>query len=317
MVRSNWPVVAAVFLSVWLPPVSSQGEGFRAQETRSTRLAAHPLKDPAFFPIGVWLQNPRNAPAYKKAGFNLYVGLWKGPTARQLEQLKRAGMFVICHQNNMALRHPDRQNIIGWLHRDEPDNAQRRALLPGYNPPVSPAALMTDYQKILSTDNSRPVMLNLGQGVAWDGWRGRGIRTNHPEDYPKYIGAADIVSFDIYPVGHPSAVVAGKLEYVARGVKRLLRWASEGQVVWNIVGASGIKNPDVSPTPPQIRSQVWMSLIHGSRGIIYFVHRFKPRFVEASLLSEPELLRAVTEINRQIKELVPVLNSQPLRGKLI
>ena len=24
-------------------------------------------------------------------------------------------------------------------------------------------------------------MLNLGQGVAWDGWYGRGTRTNHPE----------------------------------------------------------------------------------------------------------------------------------------
>ena len=45
-------------------------------------------------------------------------------------------------------------------------------------------------------------MLNLGQGVAWDGCYGRGVRTNHPEDYPEYIRGCDLVSFDIYPVAH-------------------------------------------------------------------------------------------------------------------
>ena len=51
-----------------------------------------------------------------------------------------------------------------------------------------------------------------------------------------------------------------------------------------------------------------MSLIHGSRGLIYFVHEWEPRFDEAALLHDPEMLRAVTAINRQITELAPVLN---------
>jgi len=34
-----------------------------------------PLDRADFFPICVWLQSPRNAGAYKKAGFNTYVGL--------------------------------------------------------------------------------------------------------------------------------------------------------------------------------------------------------------------------------------------------
>ena len=40
--------------------------------------------DPGFFPIGVWLQPPSRAQAYRDAGINLYVGLWKGPTEEQL-----------------------------------------------------------------------------------------------------------------------------------------------------------------------------------------------------------------------------------------
>jgi len=52
-----------------------------------------------------------------------------------------------------------------------------------------------------------------------------------------------------------------------------------------------------------------MSLIHGSHGLIYFVHQFQPAFKEAALLEDPEMLAAVTGINRRIHELAPVLNS--------
>ncbi len=62
-------------------------------------------------------------------------------------------------------------------------------------------------------------------------------------------------------------------------------------------------------TPSQVRSEVWMSLIHGSMGLIYFVHESQPKFDEAALLHDPEMLRAVTAINRQITELAPVLDS--------
>jgi hypothetical protein len=52
-----------------------------------------------------------------------------------------------------------------------------------------------------------------------------------------------------------------------------------------------------------------MSLIHGSRGLIYFVHQFKPKFREPALLDDPEMLAAVTLLNRQVTGLAPVLNS--------
>ena len=54
------------------------------------------LDDPNFFPIAVWLQNPNNAGRFKEAGINLYVGLYRGPTAEQLEILRKHGMHVIC-----------------------------------------------------------------------------------------------------------------------------------------------------------------------------------------------------------------------------
>ncbi len=265
--------------------------------------------DPSYFPIAVWLQNPRNAERYKRAGINLYVGLWKGPTEEQLSVLKSAGMPVVCSQNEVGLRSDNADIVVGWMHGDEPDNAQRRRSGGGYGPPIEPSVIVKDYQKIRGRDASRPVLLNLGQGVAFDDYIGRGVRRNHPEDYPKYIRGSDIVSFDIYPAVHEHPLVAGKLEYVARGVDRLRRWSNNEKIVWNCIECSRISNTTRKPTPDQIRSEVWMSLIRGSRGIIYFVHQFEPTFQEASLLDDDELLPAVTLLNRQIMELAPVLNS--------
>jgi len=158
-------------------------------------------------------------------------------------------------------------------------------------------------------------MLNLGQGVAWDEWYGRGTRSNHSEDYPKYIEGCDIVSFDIYPVAHDDKRVADKLEFVARGVERLRRW-TEGtpKVVWNCIECTHISNPEKKASPMQIRAEVWMSLIQGSRGLIYFVHEFKPRFKEAGLLDDPITLEAVSAINHQILQLAPVLNQPTVAG---
>ncbi len=264
--------------------------------------------DKDFFPIAVWLQNPSNAPRYRAAGINLYVGLWRGPTEAQLSALKKADMALICHQNEVGLAHLDDPTIVGWMHGDEPDNAQSLGRGKGYGPPILPEKVVEDYKKIRAADPSRPVLLNLGQGVAWDNWHGRGVRTNHPEDYPKYIEGCDIVSFDIYPVTHSSPEVAGKLEYVARGVERLVKWTAERQGVWNCIECAHISNPTQKPTPRQVRSEVWMALIHGSQGLIYFVHEWEPTFNEAALLADAEMLEAVTQINRRIGQLASVLN---------
>ena len=270
--------------------------------------------DPNFFPIAVWLQAPQNARRFQAAGINLYVGLWQGPTEEQLAELKAVGMPVICDQNQVGLTSKNADVIVGWMHGDEPDNAQARRDGNGYDPPILPSKIEADYRQIQQRDASRPVMLNLGQGVAFDQWIGRGVRTNHPEDYPEYVKGCDIVSFDIYPVVHDREAVAGKLEFVPQGVERLRRWTRDEKIVWNCIECSRISNTRVKPTAQQIRTEVWMSLIHGSRGLIYFVHQFEPNFKEASVLDDAELLPGVTAINRQIHELAPVLNSPTVDG---
>jgi len=304
MERRTVLIVVWVVLATWLAKSGAAVEaGPYAQWRRG------PADDPNFFPIAVWLQNPARAKRYQEAGINLYIGLWKGPTEEQLRQLKQAGMPVICHQNAVGLAHRDDPIIAGWMHGDEPDNAQSLGSGKGYGPPIPPERIVAGYQQMKAADPSRPVVLNLGQGVAWDGWHGRGVRTNHPEDYPEYLKGCDIASFDIYPATHSKPQVAGKLWYVARGVERLVKWTQGKKIVWNCIECTRINHPTQKPTPHQVRCEVWMSIIHGSTGLIYFVHEWQPRFNESALLSDAEMCAAVTRINRQIAELAPVLNA--------
>ena len=295
--------------------VINAGVGSNASANPYAQWENGPPHSADFFPIAVWLQNPSNAEKYKQAGINTYIGLWRGPTEEQLAELKNAGMKVICDQNKTALKHVDDPTIIGWMHGDEPDNAQSLGQGKGYGPPILPQKIIDDYYKIRQADPTRPVILNLGQGVAWDGYYGRGVRTNHPEDYAEYIKGCDIASFDIYPAVHDKPEIAGNLWFVANGVERLIKWAEGKKVVWNCIECTRISNPKTKATPHQVKCEVWMSIIHGSMGLIYFVHEWEPKFDEAALLHDAEMLSAVTAINRQITELAPVLNSPTIEDE--
>lgn len=283
-------------------------------EKPATRWTNGPWADSNFFPIAVWLQDPANAERFRRAGINTCVGLWQGPTEEQLVALKKAGLRVICEQNKTALQHLDDTNIIGWMHNDEPDNGKSLGARFGFGSPVSPEKIIGDYQRMKALDASRPILLGLGQGAAWDDWYGRGNRNHHPEDYPEYLKGCDIASFDIYPVNHESREVSGKLWFVANGVERLIQWSKGEKPVWNCIECTAIADPKRKPAPQQVRAEVWMSLIHGSHGLIYFVHQFKPKFHEAALLDDPEMLATVTRLNQQITQLAPVLNSPTIQN---
>jgi hypothetical protein len=265
---------------------------------------------PDFFPICVWLQSTRVAPRYKAIGVNTYVGLWKGPTDNQLSDLQKQGMYAVVLQTEKSLQHKDSKVIAAWMHEDEPDNAQRRTDgKPGWGPPVEPAKIVQDYERMRAADPTRPVLLNLGQGVAWDNWVGRGVRSRHPEDYPQYLKGCDIASFDIYPVTHTNAEVANDLWHVGRGVQRLAAWTGGAKPVWACIETTHISNEKARPTPEQVRSEVWMAIASGATGIIYFCHEFKPKFVEAGLLEYPEIVEGVKRVNAEVTSLAPVLNS--------
>ena len=120
-VLQAWWLLPGIVCTLLSAPAAESGAGVG---NPYEKWAKGPPSDPGFFPLAVWLQAPANAERYRKAGFNTFVGLWRGPTEEQLATLEKAGLRLICHQNEVGLRHRENSVIIGWMHGDEPDNAQ-------------------------------------------------------------------------------------------------------------------------------------------------------------------------------------------------
>jgi hypothetical protein len=124
--------------------------------------------------------------------------------------------------------------------------------------------------------------------------------------YKDYAKGADILGFDIYPANDGVAI-----EIVASGLDNLLTWSGRSKPVIGIIEASNI-NDTHRPTPAQIKSEVWMDLVHGAAGIEYFCHRFAPTFSETDCLDDIPTQAALKDINAQVTALAPVLNSPPV-----
>jgi len=264
-----------------------------------------PPSDPSFFPVSVWLQDPSLAGQYAAIGINLFIGLWQGPTAVQLTTLAQSQMPVACTQNSVGLAHLTDKTIAAWTQDDEPDNAQ--PIDGGYGPCVAPSTIVSLYQAWRARDATRPVYLNVGQGVANDAWVGRGSCSGHNQDYAQYANGADIISFDLYPVNDKLAI-----PLVATGINRLRAAVNDQKPVWNWIECTGINGPSGKPTPAQTKAEVWMSIVHGAMGVGYFVHQFQPTQDVQALLNDPTMKAAVSAINAQIHQLAPVLNTPPI-----
>jgi hypothetical protein len=273
--------------------------------------------DPTFFPLAVWLQGSWHATELAGLGINIYVGNNAGVdpmAASDLATIKALGMYAIIGQDSVGLASKNDPTIIGWwMTPDEPDNAQ--ADDGGYGPPVSPSTLVAQYQSYKTTDPTRPIWLGLGQGVAYDGWEGRG--SNAPPE-SGYVPASDIIAFDIYPYNACDGdtnqkVVCGEFWLNAFGVTRLHQWSNRKQAVWTDFETTAFTTGGTGPTPAETASEVWLALIHEANGVLYFIDTLSP-FREDGIFASPSMVTAVTALNKQVLSLAPELNSATIPG---
>lgn len=325
------PVVMVLVAAVSFSAAQAQAPRDVMETVRvpsALRVLKLPFGDPNFFPLAVWLQDPKNASRYKAAGVNIYVGLWKGPTEKQLAGLRKVGMPVICEFNAVAVKRLKDPLIIGWLQEDEPDICHahrwedlRNREKPGttigaWRPPTHPDEMIRNYKLIKAIDPVRPVYVGFSLAVVYPDCPARANRRNHPEDFPEYMKGADIVGFDIYPGVHQYKKAAAKYWTVPKGVRNLVEWAKGEKTVWVTIEAM---KPRLDHSPHSFKAEVWMSIIYGATGINYYVHqnasgRGPIPFIEASVFEDPEMLKTFTATNKLITSLAPVLNSPTVAG---
>ena len=276
---------------------------------------------PDFFPIVVSLQAPYNIQAYRNMGVNVYYDLSWGPLdAYHLDLLHKYGMYVICGQDSFSLAHRSDTLIYGWsIPYDEPDNAQWNASTQQYDSCLHPDLIINLYRSLKAVDATRPVLLTLGQGVANLSYIGRGPCHEWLDSYPidkhGYLEGCDICAFDIYPVNSTINGITGNLWYVAKGMDSLSSWSrGSGKPMWAWIETTKISAASAAkPTPSQVRSEVWMALVHGAKGIGYFTHTWDPGYISGAVLLDTPMVASLTNLNAQIRTLAPVLNSPTVR----
>jgi hypothetical protein len=97
-----------------------------------------------------------------------------------------------------------------------------------------------------------------------------------------------------------------------RNVDRLREWANYKKPVWQWIELVNFNNtPGVTLSTDEIKSEVWMTIIHGGLGFGYFVHQFAPVFGEDSLFypEHANVKTAVAAIISQVTALARVLNT--------
>jgi hypothetical protein len=302
-----------LFNSAWsqTPSVSPYANSSKIPKSPYSSWFNGPSGSENFFPLGVWTQSPNHISEFKSIGINLFVGFWGDLDEGSLATFSRNGMPLISGKNSIGLAPSKNHAIIGWNQADEPDNAQPDGIF-GHGPCLTPSQIVSGYDAIKAKDTTRPVLLNFGRGVSATTWIGRGTCIGQTTSYyPLAVAGGDIISFDIYPV----AEYDGLLELVPNGLDNLKTWiamSGMNRIMWNAVEAVPISSGAI-PTAAQERAEVWMSIIHGSQGIIYFVHQFKAEgeklIREDGIFNFPNLVNAVTSINARITALAPVLNS--------
>ncbi|MBE1565021.1 hypothetical protein [Nonomuraea africana] len=309
-------------------------EGGPAYYEKFAAAKARGWADPAFFPIGVWYESvltDQDVLTDKEAGLNLYVELTDDSSPRLID---KHGMSAITSKPLPGAG----TETVGWLIADEadmfprPGNAQWDGRLGGAGDPCIPpkgegcgfTAMKTLKDKLPEGDG-RMYYANYGKGV--------GLWWSDKDNSQFVNGYTDIVSTDMYWYTDAGICVEAKtiLKFPDNECPRAADYgwlmdkqraldAMDGklQPVYNFVEV-GWPFSDQNGTgvrtikPDELKGAVMSSIIHEARGILYFNHSFGGPCTSQHALREPcykDVRAAATEVNKQIGQLAPVLNTQ-------
>ncbi|MGC5009314.1 hypothetical protein ACLQ2R_00980 [Streptosporangium sp. DT93] len=309
-------------------------EGGPAYYGRFAAPAAAGWTSPSFFPVGVWFESvitQGDVNKDKAAGINTYVEL---TTTTNMELVRKNGMSAL---TNVPLPGYGKETV-GWLLDDEVDMWAKAGDAPWTGKHPGEGALCIPENKgcgftVLRTQKNRfprgdgrMHYANYGKGVMmWE-------RDVDAATFVNYF--TDVVSTDVYWYTSESACLDGK-NFLSLSPARCRRAANYGTVIdrqreldaldgrlqpiYAFVEVGWPAENDTRAIEPyQVTGAVMSSLIHEARGIIYFNHNFGGPCHSQHVLREKcgERVRpAVTEINRRIAKLAPVLNTQSYRHR--
>jgi hypothetical protein len=267
---------------------------------------------PDVFPIGVWQQPSFNFDKWQARGVNTLVEVPGGhdtETAYWADWVTqaKARSFNIIRQPDPTVSLSDdltRGGIDAFMLRDEPDYRD-----------VDPAQTQAQYTRLKQAAKHLPVLANFSGGTVLGAGTQSGKKVSD-DAYRSYLAGADWVANDIYPV-----TGWGRADWIdysqsSDGARRnpgaaidKLRTLSGEKPQLAIIETSNQRLGWVpnsrSVTPDELRGQVWHSIIHGAKGVVYFPLAFNGFKFDNT---PAEVAAEITATNARIQSLATVLN---------
>ena len=264
------------------------------------RSADVPTSLSGFFPLAVDYQPASRFGTWKARGVNTVIRVppnegietWTS-TANSLE-LK----MIRAPRADPALDELE-PNLLAFAGPDEPE-------ITGY----APDAIQAEYLRLKNSAPSKPYLVNLaGASVLFQAppsggisCSGAGVSSGDMDCINRYIGTMDWVSHDIYPVNTGQAVAT-----IGMSLDRLREWSGT-RPQFAYIEASDLWNDGVVPSADQFRGEIWHAIIHGARGISYYVvDPVDPAQTPDAV--PPHLVAEMTAQNGRITRLAGVLQT--------
>jgi hypothetical protein len=257
-----------------------------------------------FFPLMNFYQSPASFDNAAAMGLNAYfMPGAKPPPKEYLDALWQKKLYGMVPFDAAAVGHPA---LLAWIQPHEPDTA----FLVGQKAEMSPEKMAEAYAAIKAADPAgHPVVLD----VSPEFMTGVPFATALTDEqkrtaYPAYAKAADVLTYNVYPVwGHNQPE---KLVWVAQAADNLRNLVGRGKPFFAMIETTtGWREIDPVKQKPlsidDIRTEVWMAITHGATGIIYFTHQFKPKFSEHGL--DAARHAELKTLNEQITRLAPAI----------
>ncbi len=294
-------------------------EGGPGYYTRFPTTAAAEWTDPKFFPIGVWFESvlhQGDIDLDKAAGLNTYIELTDDS---DMTLIRTNSMFAIPSKPLPGYG----KETVAWLITDEADLLYGPGSDPWTGPqdgntciPIQDQGGQCGYTVMQTLadrlpKDGRPRYANYGKGV---------IEFESDTQAEKFVNDyTDITSADLYyytdPYQTPELRRSTKYGALIDRMRKLDTTDGKQQPIWAFIEVGHPFTEDTAPTitSDQLAGAVWNSLIHEARGIIYFNHNFGGPCWSQHVLREncgATIRPTVTETNRRITELAPILNTQ-------
>jgi hypothetical protein len=262
-----------------------------------------------FFPIGVFSQPEQSFAKWKTRGINTILETPQGHDPVSWDRAAQAaGLKIIRRPLADPKADIGRKDLLAWSHWDEPDAAGRA---PEWTPGFEKTA-----KEWRSIDPKRSIFINFaGPDLSWFTTRTDSYSTNYASFYPRLIATADWIANDLYPSGgwlnqaHQSR--RGDVTLVTEPLKILKGMTKKP--LFAFIETSEVEKGNIPgarcPTANEVRAQIWLTLIHGVRGLFYF-----PAVVGKGGFqfdgTPPEIVSEITRQNALITQLAPVLQGE-------